>query len=161
MQIADNKVASFHYTLRNDEGDILDSSDGGAPLAYLHGVGNISPGLEAALVGKQTGDSLSVRVSAEEGYGPVRDELIQTVPMEAFTGVENVAKGMRFEASTASGPVSVVVTKVEGEEVTVDGNHPLAGQALNFEVAVVEVRDSTEEERSHGHVHDGSCGHDH
>lgn len=159
MQIADNKVASFHYTLRDDAGEVLDSSEGGAPLAYLHGVGNIIPGLEAALVGKQIGDSLSVRVEPEEAYGPVRDELVQTVPMEAFSGVENVAEGMRFEASTASGPVSVVVTKVAGEEVTVDGNHPLAGQTLNFEVEVVEVRDATDEEKAHGHVHDGSCGH--
>jgi len=159
MQIADHKVASFHYTLRNDEGEILDSSDGGAPLAYLHGMGNIVAGLEAALAGKTTGDSLTVRVAAEEGYGPVRDELIQTVPLEAFTGVDDVSEGMRFEASTASGPISVVVTKVEGEEVTVDGNHPLAGQALNFDVAVVEVRDATDEEKAHGHVHDGGCGH--
>ena len=161
MQIADNKVASFHYTLRNDQGEVLDSSDGGAPLAYLHGMGNIITGLEAALLGKTSGDSLSVTVAAEEAYGPVRDELIQTVPLEAFAGVEEVAEGMRFEASTASGPVSVVVTKVEGEEVTVDGNHPLAGQTLHFEVAIVEVRDATAEEKTHGHVHDGSCGHHH
>ncbi|HEY5717770.1 MAG TPA: peptidylprolyl isomerase [Motiliproteus sp.] len=161
MQIADNKVASFHYTLRDDKGEVLDSSDGGEPLAYLHGVGNIISGLETALLGKTTGDSLSVTVSAEDAYGPVRDELIQTVPMEAFTGVDNVAEGMRFEASTASGPVSVVVTKVEGDEVTVDGNHPLAGQTLHFDVAIVEVRDATDEEKAHGHVHSGGCGHHH
>lgn len=159
MQIADKKVASIEYTLRSDEGEVIDSSEGGAPLAYLHGVGNIIPGLEAALVGKQVGDSLEVRIEPEEGYGPVREELVQKVPMEAFSGVDNVAEGMRFEASTASGPISVVVTEVAGEEVTVDGNHPLAGQPLNFEVAVVEVRDATEEEVEHGHVHDGAAEH--
>ena len=159
MQISDNKVALIHYTLTNGDGEVLDSSDGAEPLAYVHGQGNLVPGLEKALAGKQQSDKLEVSVVPEEGYGPVVDEMIQTVPRDAFAGVEEINVGMRFEASTAGGPVSVEVTKVEGDEVTVDGNHPLAGQTLNFDVEVMEVRDATEDELAHGHVHGEGCNH--
>lgn len=159
MQIADNKVALIHYTLTNADGDVLDSSDGAEPLAYLHGQGNLVPGLEQELTGKQQGDKLEVSVAPEQGYGPVVEEMIQTVPRDAFAGVEDIAVGMRFEASTAGGPVSVEVTQVEGDEVTVDGNHPLAGQTLNFKVEVMQVRESTADELEHGHVHGEGCNH--
>lgn len=159
MQISDNKVALIHYTLTNSDGEVLDSSDGSEPMAYLHGKGNLIPGLEKELQSKQQGDSLEVTVLPEEGYGPVVEEMIQTVPRDAFAGVEEINVGMRFEASTASGPVSVQVTGVEGDEVTVDGNHPLAGQTLNFKVEVMQVRDATADELEHGHVHGEGCDH--
>ncbi len=159
MLISDKKVASIHYTLTNDEGDTIDSSQGAEPLTYLQGSGNVIPGLENALVGKQAGDTLEVSIAPEDGYGPVQPELVQQVPRDAFDGVEQVAVGMRFEAQTATGPISVVVAAVEGDQVTVDGNHPLAGKNLNFAVEVVEVREATEEELQHGHVHGPSCNH--
>ncbi len=159
MLISDKKVASIHYTLTNDEGDTIDSSQGAEPLTYLQGSGNVIPGLENALVGKQAGDTLEVSIAPEDGYGPVQPELVQQVPRDAFDGVEQVAVGMRFEAQTATGPISVVVAAVEGDQVTVDGNHPLAGKNLNFAVEVVEVREATEEELQHGHVHGPNCNH--
>ncbi len=160
MQIADNVVASINYTLKNANGEVIDSSAGGEPLSYIQGVGNLIPGLEKELAGKQAGDSLQVTVAPEDGYGPLQDALIQTVPKEAFDGVEEISVGMRFQAQTAEGGVSVVVTEVSGDQVTVDGNHPLAGQDLFFDVEIVEVRAATEEEQSHGHVHGaGGCGH--
>jgi len=159
MQIADNKVALIHYTLTNAEGEVLDSSEGAEPLSYLHGHGNLIPGLEKQLLGKRQGDALDVSVVAEEAYGPVVDEMIQVVPKDAFDGVEEIQVGMRFEASTASGPVSVVVTSIDTENVTVDGNHPLAGQTLNFKVDVVEVREPSDDELAHGHVHGAGCNH--
>ena len=149
MQIADNKVALIHYTLTNTAGEVLDSSEGAEPLSYLHGHGNLIPGLEKQLLGKQQGDALEVQVAAEEAYGPVVEEMVQTVPRDAFDGVEEIAVGMRFEASTAGGP----------ENVTIDGNHPLAGQALSFKVEVVEVREPNEDELEHGHVHGEGCSH--
>jgi len=159
MQIADNKVALIHYTLTNADGEVLDSSEGAEPLSYLHGHGNLIPGLEKQLLGKRQGDALDVSVVAEEAYGPVVDEMIQVVPKDAFDGVEEIQVGMRFEASTASGPVSVVVTSIDTENVTVDGNHPLAGQTLNFKVDVVEVREPSDDELAHGHVHGAGCNH--
>lgn len=161
MEISDKKVARIHYTLTDVDGDIIDSSQGAEPLTYIQGFGNIIPGLEEALVGKAAGDSLQVEITPEKGYGPVVPEMVQTVPRDAFQGVESIDVGMQFQAQTASGPVSVVVKEVSDDTVTVDGNHPLAGQILNFAVQVVDVRDATEEELSHGHVHsDGeSCGH--
>lgn len=161
MQIADQSVVLMHYTLTNAKGEVLDTSrDRGEPLAYLHGGGNIIPGLEKALVGKQAGDKLQVTVQPEEGYG-VRDErLVQQVPKRAFQGVSNIAPGMSFRADGPNGPVRVVVTKVLGDMVTIDGNHELAGEVLNFDVEITEVRSATQEELDHGHVH-GAGGHHH
>lgn len=159
MQISDKKVASIHYTLKDDTGEVIDSSQGAEPLTYLQGAGNIIPGLEQALAGKAVGDKLEVSVEPEQGYGEVHDEMIQTVPRDAFQGVESIEVGMRFQAQTAGGPVSVVVTEVSDENVTVDGNHPLAGQNLHFTVEVVEIRDATDEELQHGHVHGPGCDH--
>ncbi len=158
MQVSDNKVVSFHYTLTGPDGTTLDSSAGGEPLTYLHGASNIIPGLEKALEGKQEGDRLSVTVEPEEAYGLADEALIQEVPREAFQGVDDIQPGMRFQADSSHGPMMVVVTKVEGDTVTVDGNHPLAGMTLNFEVEITEVRDATPEEIEHGHAH-GAGGH--
>lgn len=152
MEIAERRVAAFHYTLTNDAGEVIDKSPTDAPLAYLHGAGNIVPGLEKALLGKKAGDSLTAKVAPEEAYGPRHEGLIQTVPRSAFEGVESVQPGMQFEARTQQGPLLVTVTKVEPEQVVVDGNHPLAGQHLNFAVEVAEVREATEEELNNGHV---------
>ncbi|MGY1424494.1 FKBP-type peptidyl-prolyl cis-trans isomerase [Lysobacter sp. A289] len=152
MEIEERRVAAFHYTLTNDAGEVIDKSATDTPLAYLHGAGNIVPGLEKALLGKKTGDSLTADVAPEEAYGPRHEGLIQTVPRSAFEGVESVQPGMQFEARTEKGPLLVTVTKVDPEEVVVDGNHPLAGQQLHFAVDVVEVREATEEELNNGHV---------
>ncbi|MDA8781900.1 peptidylprolyl isomerase [Porticoccaceae bacterium] len=161
MTIKENSAVSFHYTLTDDDGQQLDSSAGKEPLVYLHGAGNIIPGLENALTGKAVGDSMGVAVSAAEGYGEVQKELIQEVPRSAFQGVDTIEVGMQFEAQTGQGGnVPVTVTAVTEEVVTVDGNHPLAGKNLNFDVSIEDVRDATEEELAHGHVH-GPGGHEH
>ena len=152
MEIAERRVAAIHYTLTNDAGEVIDKSPTDAPLTYLHGAGNIIPGLEKALVGKKAGDSLNADVAPEEGYGPRHDGLIQTVPRSAFEGVESVQPGMQFEARTPQGPLLVTVTKVEPEQVIVDGNHPLAGQNLHFAVEVAEVREASEAELNDGRV---------
>jgi FKBP-type peptidyl-prolyl cis-trans isomerase SlyD len=160
MLIAQDKVVLIHYTLTNAKGEVLDSSSGGDPLAYLHGQGNIIPGLEKALEGRQAGDRLSVAVEAAEGYGERDDRLVQQVPRRQFGGA-NVQPGMQFHAQTSQGQARVVtVTRIVGDMVTVDGNHPLAGEKLHFEVEVTGVRDASTEELEHGHVH-GPGGHHH
>jgi len=160
MQIAPNTVAAIDYTLTDDAGEVLDSSEGREPLTYLHGAGNIIPGLEQALEGSAQGDNVKVTVEPAEAYGERVEDLVQEVPMEAFAGVEQVEAGMRFQATDDQGNVRVVtVTGVEDEQVTVDANHPLAGQQLHFDVNVVEVRAASNEEIEHGHVHDGSEEH--
>ncbi|AJD46819.1 FKBP-type peptidylprolyl isomerase [Alcanivorax sp. S71-1-4] len=161
MQIAENAVVAIHYTLTNDAGETLDSSrERNEPLAYLHGHGNIIPGLENALTGKQAGDALKVTVQPAEGYGERHDEMIQDVPRDAFQGVDDIQPGMQFQANTETGPRLFTITEVNGDTVTVDGNHPLAGATLHFDVEIAEVREASAEELSHGHVH-GPGGHDH
>lgn len=161
MHIAEQSVVSIHYTLTNGEGETLDTSDGREPLIYLHGAQNIIPGLENELTGKNVGDSFDVTIQPEEAYGTVNPELVQTVPHSAFEGVEKVEPGMQFQARGDDGETQVItVTEVADSGVTVDGNHPLAGQVLNFSVRVEEIREATEEEIEHGHVH-GPGGHHH
>lgn len=159
MQIAQNSVVAFHYTLTNDAGDVVDSSEGREPLVYLHGAGNIIPGLEKQLEGHKAGDSLQAHVEAADAYGEKNPQMVQQVPAAAFQGVENVEPGMQFQAQTEQGPLMVTVVGVEGDTVTVDGNHPLAGQALNFDVAIDSVREASEEELAHGHVHGAGGAH--
>ena len=161
MQVAQDKVVLFHYTLTNDAGEVLDSSAGSEPLAYLHGQGNIVAGLEKALDGRAACDKLEVRVEPAEGYGVHDAALIKRVPRRSFGSVGNIKPGMQFQAQLERGQMRVVtVTAVKGDMVTVDGNHPLAGQTLNFAVEITEVRDATAEELAHGHVH-GPGGHHH
>lgn len=160
MQIAKNTAVQIHYTLKNDAGEVLDSSDGAEPLAYLQGNGNLIPGLEKALEGKRAGDALSVSIAPAEGYGVRDDSLIQDVPRSAFEGIPEIEVGMQFHADSNHGPRTVTVTKVAADTITVDGNHPLADQTLHFAVKIVEVRVATPEELSHGHVH-GPGGHHH
>lgn len=152
MQITNKKIVSIHYTLKNDDGEVVDSSNQQPPLEYLQGVGNIVPGLERALEGKAVGDKLSVVVEPEDGYGEFRAELVQVLPASMFAGVEQLEVGMAFHAEMSDGKPHVVeITEIEGDEVTINGNPPLAGQRLHFEVEVMEIRDATEEELDHGH----------
>ena len=161
MQIAHNSVVSIHYTLTNDGGDVIDSSAGSEPLVYLQGAGNIIPGLENPLAGKTAGETLTVRVAPTDGYGEVVMELIQQVPKEMFQGSDTIEPGMTFQAQDQSGYMQrVTVTAVNDNTVTIDANHPLAGQHLNFDVTIVDVRAATQEELDHGHVH-GPGGHHH
>ncbi|WP_406663654.1 peptidylprolyl isomerase [Gallaecimonas sp. GXIMD1310] len=160
MTISKDKVVRIHYTLKDDQGTVLDSSSGGEPLVYLHGHGNLIPGLEKELEGKTEGDKMDVSVAPEDGYGPYHQELVQEVPRSAFQGVDDIEAGMRFTAQTDAGPRTVVVQSVSDETVTVDGNHPLAGQHLHFNVEIIELRDAEAEELEHGHVH-GPGGHQH
>lgn len=160
MKVADNTVVVIDYTLTNNEGQVIDSSEGAGPLAYLHGAGNIIPGLEDALLGKEAGDEVKASIEPANAYGERHDALKQEVPAELFSGVEKVEVGMQFQSETDQGPVLVTVTEIGDETITVDGNHPLAGVHLNFDVNVREVREATEEELEHGHVH-GEGGHQH
>lgn len=153
MQIEDNAVVTFHYTLTNDDGELIESSKESTPLAYIHGQGRIISGLESALEGRQTGDKFNVRLEPGDAYGERTDELVQTMPRSAFVDADDLDVGMAFRALSEGGETIVHVVNIEGDQVTVDGNHPLAGQALNFDVEVEDVREATEEELSHGHVH--------
>ncbi len=154
-------MVSVNYKLTDDAGKVLDSSDGSKPMVYLHGAGNIIPGLEKALVGKAEGDALKVRIEPAEAYGELIPDGIKTIEKAAFEGVETVEAGMVFEAKAPDGAMQeIVVVKVDGDAVTIDTNHPLAGVALNFDINVVSVREATKEELEHGHSHDGD-GHSH
>ncbi len=154
LPIGENRVVSIHYTLTDGEGKVLDSSEGAEPLAYLHGRGNIIPGLENALVGKSEGDVLHVKVEPSEGYGEVNPDMIQVFARDVFQGVDEIEVGMTFDAEGPDGSrYSLLVTKIEGDDITVDGNHPLAGVELNFDVKIVDVREATPEELAHGHAH--------
>jgi len=160
MQISNEKVVSIHYTLTNDAGDTIDSSAGGEPLVYLHGAQNIIPGLESALDGKSTGDALKVSIEAADAYGEYNEALTQVVPSEMFQGVENIEAGMQFQAETSEGMQVVRIAAVDGDNITVDGNHPLAGERLHFDVNVEDIREASDEEKEHGHIHSGEecCG---
>ena len=161
MTIKRDSVVTMHYELRDAAGDLLDSSNEQEPLVYLHGANNIIVGLEEKLEGRNVGDEIKAEVSPEKGYGMPVEALIQEVPKAAFGAeIEQVEVGMRFQAETEQGPVPVVVTAVENDMVTVDGNHPLAGKELFFTCSIVEIRDASQEEIDHGHVH-GPGGHHH
>lgn len=160
MAIGQDSVVTIHYTLKDDAGEVIDSSASREPLAYLHGHGNLVAGLERELEGKVVGDKLNITVSPADGYGDYDEQLVQRMPRRSFQGVANIRVGMRLHAQTPHGPRGVTVTHVAGDMVTIDGNHPLAGKSLSFEVEVTDVRQATEEELSHGHVH-GAGGHHH
>ncbi|MGZ8227860.1 MAG: FKBP-type peptidyl-prolyl cis-trans isomerase [Methylococcaceae bacterium] len=159
MQVADNTAVSIHYTLTNDEGEVIDSSIGGDALVYLHGSGNIISGLEKALYGKAVGDKFNVRIDAEDAYGDFMEDRIQVIPKTMFEGIDEIEVGMQFHADVSSGPGVVTVIDIDGDHVTIDGNHPLAGVALTFDVEITDIRAATEEELSHGHIHGEGCNH--
>jgi FKBP-type peptidyl-prolyl cis-trans isomerase SlyD len=156
MQISMDKVAGIHYTLKDNGGAVIDTSDGRDPLYYLHGAGNLISGMEEGLEGKSTGDKFSLKIAPEKGYGERNPAMTQKVPRSEF-GDQDVKEGMKF--STGKGDV-VTITEIATDSVTVDANHPLAGVELNFSVEIIEVRNATQEEISHGHVH-GPDNHHH
>lgn len=160
MQIAPNTVAAFHYTLTDDAGQVVDSSAGREPLVYLHGQGQIVPGLEKQMEGRVAGDKFEAHVAPAEGYGEYQAELAQAVPRDAFQGVADIQPGMQFQGHGPQGVFNVTVTRVEPDLVHIDGNHPLAGKTLHFAIEVAEVRAASAEELAHGHVH-GAGGHHH
>lgn len=154
MKIQDKCVVSIHYRLTNDAGEELDSSTGGDPLAYLHGSNSLIPGLESALTGQSAGDKLKVTVQPTDAYGEISSDLVQVVPIDAFDSPENVKPGVQFQAQGPDGQVQLItVREVNDAGVTIDANHPLAGQVLHFDVSVEDVREASAEEIAHGHVH--------
>lgn len=159
MQIKENMVVTMDYTLKDGQGNLIESSNGQEPVMYIHGTGSIIPGLENALTGKKVGDRVDVKVGPADAYGERDDSLVQKVPREQFD-VDEIQPGMQFQMETEEGWAVVTVAALDDKEVTIDGNHPLAGMDLQFEVSVVDVREATEEELEHGHVHgDDCCGH--
>ncbi len=154
MQIRENCVVSIHYILTNGSGEQLDSSVGQDPFVYLHGSRGIIPGLEKALEGKSPGDEFKVTIPPKEAYGEVNDGLIQTIPREAFAGIDDLEVGMQFQTRDPNGEtLNITVREIGDDSVMIDANHPLAGQALHFDVSITEVREATAEELDHGHVH--------
>ena len=155
MRVEEHAVVLIHYVLTNDDKEVLDSSEGQDPLAYLHGTGHLIECLEAQLLGKAAGDKLDVTVQPGDGYGEFNEELVQVVPGDVFDGVESIEPGMQFQTSNEDGSdgETITVVSVENDEVTIDGNHTLAGVTLHFAVDIIEVREATAEELEHGHVH--------
>jgi FKBP-type peptidyl-prolyl cis-trans isomerase SlyD len=160
MQVEKNKVVAIDYKLTNSKGEMIDSSSNHGPLLYIQGIGNLIPGLEKELEGKKVGDNVKVTIAPKDGYGERNDSLCQVVPRAQFESTEGLEIGMQFEVETEQGELVVSVTKIEGEDVTVDGNHPLAGVELHFDVTIKEIREASKEELAHGHVH-GEGGHHH
>ncbi|MES2674748.1 MAG: peptidylprolyl isomerase [Pseudomonadota bacterium] len=161
MNISEQCVVSFHYTLTDGSGNLLETSAGEEPLAYLHGAGNIMPALEKALLGKTVGDKLNVNIPAAEAYGFRDESMVQELPSNMFQDIENIEVGMQLDAMTNEhGTQIVTVTKIDGDMVVIDGNHALAGLDLIFDVEVTEVRSATQAEKDHGHAH-GAGGHHH
>ena len=159
--IGKDTVVTFHYTLKNKEGEVLDSSEGSDPLVYLHGYSQIVPGLEGALVGKTSGVSLQVTVSPADGYGERRDEMVITLPRTQGNLPEDIEIDFIVELVSPEGEeLPARVVKLTETEITLDANHPLAGETLFFDVQLTDVRVATAEEVSHGHVH-GPGGHQH
>jgi FKBP-type peptidyl-prolyl cis-trans isomerase SlyD len=159
MKIADKKAVSIEFTLKDEKGEVMETSVGRDPLWYLHGEGNLVPGLETALAGKEPGETVDVTLPPADAYGDRDEKEVRKVPLRKIKA-PRVQVGGRYQMQAEDGLRVVVVMAVSGDYATVDGNHPLAGQTLHFVVKVVEVRDATEEELQHGHVHDGH-GHGH
>lgn len=160
MKITKNTVVAIDYTLKNKAGEVLDSSNGGAPLVYLHGVGGLIPGLESEIEGLVAGDSKSVTIQPEDAYGKRSEDLIHKVSKGGFQGDEEMTVGMQVQLEMKEGPMVATITNIEEDEVTLDLNHPLADEVLNFDIEVKNVRMATEDELAHGHVH-GEGGHHH
>ena len=159
MHVADNMAVSIHYTLTDDDGEVLDSSIGDEALVFLQGSGNIISGLENAMVGKVAGDKFNVRIAPEDAYGELMEDMIQVISRDMFEGIDDIEVGMQFHADVNSGSGIVTVVSIDDDNITIDGNHPLAGLALTFDVEVIDVRPATEEEAAHGHIHGAGCHH--
>ncbi len=160
MVVTKDKIVAIDFTLKDSAGQVLDDSDDGQPLSYLHGVGMLLEGLESALEGKAAGDTLQVIVEPNRGFGEFDDVKRKQVRRSEFAEIEDLAVGMQFRVNAEDEFVVVTVVDVNDDEVTVDGNHQLAGVTLHFDVKVREIRDATEEEIEHGHPH-GPGGHEH
>ena len=161
MQIADNHVVTLHYTVKTQDGQEIDSSVNAEPLSFIQGSQFMISGLEEALYGKQEGEKFEVTIAPEKAYGERHEQLVQKVPVSMFEGMD-VEVGMSFRATTDGGEQSVTIVDKDESHVTVDGNHPLSGHTLMFDVSVEGVREATAEELAHGHVHgEGGCGHEH
>jgi FKBP-type peptidyl-prolyl cis-trans isomerase SlyD len=158
MQVTEKKAVTIKYTLRDEEGAVLDSTEGRDPLTYLHGAGNLVPGVEEALEGKSAGEEVKVTVAPDKGYGVREEDNVRNVPIRKLPAGK-LQPGATVQLNTNHGPVVAVIKAVKGDYATLDLNHPLAGKTLRFELEVVEVRDATEEELAHGHVH--GPGHHH
>lgn len=162
MKIENNCVVELDYKLMDLNNQVWESSDEGGPWVYLHGHGELMPALEKELIGKGIGQKLKMKLEAEEAYGQYEEDLCTQVPLDAFGEVQNLTEGMRLAAEGQDGVHAVTVKSITEDTVTIDANHPLAGQAVKVEVKVLSVRAASEEEISHGHVHQhGSCGHNH
>ena len=159
MTIQKNSVVTINYMLKDDSGGLIESSEGQEPLTYLHGQGNIIPGLETSLEGRSAGESINISIQPEDAYGVWEESKILNIPKGQFSGVDDVKTGMQFSVHSNEGEQIVTVTKVEGETVTVDANHPLAGKTLDFDVTVVGIRDATKDELDHGHAHGAGGAH--
>ncbi|MCK5725653.1 MAG: peptidylprolyl isomerase [Thiotrichaceae bacterium] len=166
MKIDTHKAITLSYTLKDNDGTLLDSADKSEPFIFIYGTGNVIPGLENALKGKEKGDTFKVHLAAADAYGEYTKELLQKVSKEMFKGMEekDLFEGAQFHAETNQGMQVIKIKTVASDHVIIDGNHPMAGKELNFDVTIDDVRDSTKEELAHGHIHaDGSTcsGHDH
>jgi len=161
MVIGNNKVVTINYTLTGADGSVLDTSEGDEPLAYLHGTGSLVSGVEAALEGKAANDHVSLTVEPAQGYGVRDEDLVFALPRTQFSNVSDLAVGMQFELQTEDDVHLATVVGLGDADVTVDANHPLAGQTLHFEIDVVSVREATAEELEHGHAHDHGHAHGH
>lgn len=157
LKVEDNKVVTFEYTLKNDNGEILDSSSKNAPLEYLHGAGNIVPGLEAEMEGKKVGDKFKASVEPEDAYGLRFEELVQKIDKDKLSHLPNLEVGMQLQAYDEDGMQILTVVDISDTEVTLDGNHPLAGEKLHFDVEIVDIREATEDEIEFG-LNGGGCG---
>jgi FKBP-type peptidyl-prolyl cis-trans isomerase SlyD len=160
MTVTKGKVVEMHYTLKNDSGNVIDSSKEKEPMPFIQGFGNIIPGLESALEGMKTGDSCEVSVKPEDAYGVYHPEAIQDIPMKDLQGIDSLMVGMELQSQDEQGnPFIVCVKTINKETVTVDANHPLAGETLHFSVSIESIREASKDELAHGHVHSGSCSH--
>jgi FKBP-type peptidyl-prolyl cis-trans isomerase SlyD len=157
LTIEENRVVTFEYTLTNDGGDVIDTSANHAPLAYIHGSGQIIPGLEAELLGKNVGDKFKAVIDPENAYGVRHDELVKIIEREHLAHLDNIQEGMQLQAHDGNGLQILTVVGVNDKEVTLDANHPLAGETLHFDVEVIGIREATAEELEFG-LNQGGCG---
>jgi len=159
VKIENNRVVQIHYTLKDDQGEILDSSIGNEPLPYIHGTGALIPGLEKELEGKMAGEKFTAIIEPSDGYGEYDDDQVFEVPADGFQGDDEIELGMQVQLDTEDGPAIATVTEIEGDVITLDLNHPLAGVSLHFDVEVIEVREASQTELDHGHVHTPGAHH--
>jgi len=161
MRVEQNKVVMMHYKLADKDGNVIDQSEGRPPLAYIHGIGALVPGLETELEGKVKGDKFSTVVSPEDAYGTRDEELVRVVPKSGFQGDEEMQLGMQVQIDTGEKGLAIAtLVKIDGDDITLDLNHPLSDMELHFDIDIVDIREATDEEIAHGHVH-GEGGHQH